>query len=185
MTEQFSGQQKYGFKFDAKRVFEGQALQWIKLGGKYIDSHRRVTNRDWTNDHFANAIGQGGLTWQSLGLSTSYYDQVFPSQYNWRDPKVNQRKLFEYFYKYKTAASFDTCGSLDINNYNCNTQKGDEAVTSVYAVADYQFGDVEISPGLRYEHTQIDNLYWSIPTTSAGEQPGNWATATQVQRSPP
>lgn len=177
LTEQFSGQQKYGFKFDAKRVFEGQALQWIKLGGKYIDSHRRVTNRDWTNDHFANAIGQGGLTWQSLGLSTSYYDQVFPGQYNWRVPKVNQSKLFEYFYKYKTAASFDTCGSLDINNYNCNTQKGDEAVTSVYAVADYQFGDVEISPGLRYEHTQIDNLYWSIPTTSAGEQPGNWATS--------
>ena len=136
-----------------------------------------MTNRDWTNDHFANAIGQGGLTWQSLGLSTSYYDQVFPGQYNWRVPKVNQRKLFEYFYKYKTAASFDTCGSLDINNYNCNTQKGDEAVTSVYAVADYQFGDVEISPGLRYEHTQIDNLYWSIPTTSAGEQPGNWATS--------
>jgi TonB-dependent receptor len=51
LTEQYSGQQKYGFKFDAKRVFEGGALQWVKLGGKYVDSHRRVTNRDWTNDH--------------------------------------------------------------------------------------------------------------------------------------
>jgi len=175
LTEQYSGQQKYGFKFDAKRVFEGGALQWIKLGGKYVDSHRRVTNRDWTNDHFANLIGQGGLTWQSLGLSTSYYDAVFPGQYKWRVPKVSQEKLFEYFYKYKNAASFDTCGSNAINNYNCNTQKGDEAVASIYAAANYQFGDVEVSPGIRYEHSKIDNTYWAIPTTSAGEQTGNWA----------
>ena len=134
-----------------------------------------MTNRDWTNDHFANLIGQGGLTWQSLGLSTSYYDAVFPGQYKWRVPKVSQEKLFEYFYKYKNAASFDTCGSNAINNYNCNTQKGDEAVASIYAAADYQFGDVEVSPGLRYEHSKIDNTYWAIPTTSAGEQTGNWA----------
>ncbi|PZR35957.1 TonB-dependent receptor [Caulobacter segnis] len=178
LTEQFSGQQKYGFKFDAKRVYEGRALQWIKLGGKYVDSHRRVTNRDWTNDHFANLIGQGGLTWQSLGLATSYYDEVFPGQYKWRVPKVNQEKLFEYFYKYKTDASFDTCGSNAVNNFNCNTQKGDEAVASVYAAADYQFGDVEVQPGLRYEHTKIDNLYWVIPTDKGKELTGNWSTSS-------
>lgn len=178
LTEQYSGQQKYGFKFDAKRVFEGRALQWVKLGGKYVDSHRRVTNRDWTNDHFANLIGQGGLTWQSLGIATSYYEDVFPGEYDWRAPKVNQDKLLEYFYKYKTAASFDTCGSNEINNWNCNTQKGDEAVASIYAMADYQFGDVEVTPGLRYEHTKIDNLYWAIPTTSGGQQTGAWATSS-------
>jgi TonB-dependent receptor len=165
LTEQFSGQQKYGFKFDAKRVFDDGALQWVKLGGKYVDSHRRVTNRDWTNDHFANLIGQGGLTWDSLGLTTGYYDHIYPGEYGWRVPKVSQDKLFEYFYKYKTDASFDTCGSLAVNNYNCNTQKGDEAVASLYAMADYQFGDVEIIPGLRYEHTKIDNTYWA----------GDWA----------
>jgi TonB-dependent receptor len=178
LTEQYSGQQKYGFKFDAKRVFEGRALQWVKLGGKYVDSHRRVTNRDWTNDHFANLIGQGGLTWQSLGIATSYYEDVFPGEYDWRAPKVNQDKLLEYFYKYKTAASFDTCGSNEINNWNCNTQKGDEAVASIYAMANYQFGDVEVTPGLRYEHTKIDNLYWAIPTTSTGQQTGAWATSS-------
>ncbi len=174
LTEQYSGQEKYGFKFDAKRVFEGGALQWIKLGGKYVDSHRRVTNRDWTNDHFANLLGQAGVTWASLGIATGYYDQVFPGEYTWRVPKVNHQALVDYFYKYKTAASFDTCGSNFVNNMNCNTQKGDEAVASVYAMANYRFGDVEVVPGLRYEHTKIDNTYWVIPTTSAGEQTGSW-----------
>ncbi|MBI1683607.1 TonB-dependent receptor [Caulobacter hibisci] len=176
LTEQFSGQEKYGFKFDAKRVFEGGSLQWIKLGGKYVDSHRRVTNRDWTNDHFANLLGQGGVTWQSLGIATSYYDQVFPGEYTWRVPKVNHQALVDYFYKYKTAASFDTCGSDFTNNMNCNTQKGDEAVASLYATANYSFGDVEVVPGLRYEHTKIDNTYWVIPSTSgAAEQTGFWS----------
>jgi TonB-dependent receptor len=175
LTEQFSGQQKYGLKFDAKRVFDDGALQWVKLGGKYVDSHRRVTNRDWTNDHFANLIGQGGLTWDSLGLTTGYYDHIYPGEYGWRVPKVSQDKLFEYFNKYKTDASFDTCGSNAVNNFNCNTQKGDEAVASLYAMADYKFGDVEVIPGLRYEHTKIDNTYWAIPTTSAGQQTGDWA----------
>jgi len=178
LTEQYSGQQKFGLKFDAKRVFEGRALQWIKLGGKYVDSHRRVTNRDWTNDHFANLLGKGGLTWGGLGIATGYYDEVFPGEYGWRAPKISQDKLFEYFYKYKNAASFDTCGSNEVNNYNCNTQKGDEAVASVYALANYQFGDLEVSPGLRYEHSKIDNLYWAIPTTSSGQQTGAWAKSS-------
>ncbi|MGH1556746.1 TonB-dependent receptor domain-containing protein [Caulobacter segnis] len=112
------------------------------------------------------------MTWQSLGPSTSYCDAVFPGQYEWRAPKVSQEKLFEYFYKYKTDASFDTCGSNAVNNWNCNTQKGDEAVASLYAVADYQFGDVEVSPGLRYEHTKIDNLYWAIPDDQRGRADG-------------
>lgn len=175
LTEQFSGQEKYGFKFDAKRVFEDGALQWVKLGGKYVDSHRRVTNRDWTNDHFGNLIGQGGLTWESLGLTTGYYDEIYPGEYSWRIPKVSQAKLFEYFYKYKTDASFDTCGSNPVNNFNCNTQKGDEAVASLYAMADYQVGDVEVIPGLRYEHTKIDNTYWVIPSKNGVEQVGDWA----------
>ncbi|CAN7576158.1 TonB-dependent receptor [Caulobacter sp. LjRoot300] len=175
LTEQYSGQQKYGFKFDAKRVFDDGALQWVKLGGKYVDSHRRVTNRDWTNDHFANLIGQGGLTWDSLGLTTGSYDHIYPGEYGWRIPKVSQDKLFEYFNKYKTDASFDTCGSLAVNNFNCNTQKGDEAVASLYAMADYRFGDVEVIPGLRYEHTKIDNTYWVIPSKNGVEEVGDWA----------
>jgi TonB-dependent receptor len=172
LTEQYSGQAKYGFKFDAKRDFDGGALQWVKLGGKYVDSHRRVTNRDWTNDHFANLLGQGGATWASLGIATGYYDQVFPGEYSWRAPKVDQAKLLEYFYKYKTDSSFDTCGSNFNDNMNCNTQKGDEAVASVYAMANYQFGDVEVSPGLRYEHTRIDNTYWVM--SNDVKQPSHW-----------
>ena len=171
LTQGLSKQDKDGLRFDA-RFDTGGALHYVKAGFKYTESRRAISTVDWTNDHFANSLGYGGATWSSLGLATSYYDSVFPGIYNIRAPKVDQAKLFDYFYKYKTDASLDTCSSLAVNNLNCDTQKGKEAVSAAYLMADYQAGAVEIIPGARYEHTQIDNTYWVTPTTSAGEQPG-------------
>ena len=171
-TEGFSGQTKAGLKFDAQYDVQSGALQYIKTGFKYTGSRRKVTNRDWTNGYIANSMGVGGATWASLGLATDYYASVFPGIYNWRLPKVNEGVLTELFYKYKTDASFDTCGSLYSNNWNCNTQKGTENVAAAYAEADYRFGDLEVLPGIRYEGTKIDNTYWVIPKTSGAEADG-------------
>ncbi|WP_157190057.1 TonB-dependent receptor [Novosphingobium sp. Rr 2-17] len=174
LTEQYSGQRKWGGRFDVEREFEGSALQSIKFGGKYSDSTRDVTNRDWTNDQFANLLGHGGETWDSLGITSGNYSEVFPGEYNWSVPKVNQSKLKEYFYKYKTDSSFDSCGSSYsyTDNMNCNTQHGTEAVSSVYAMAHVQLGDAEIIPGVRYEYTAINNRYWVLNNDST--QVGNW-----------
>lgn len=171
LTESFSNQTKGGFKLDARYDAEGGALQYIKTGFKFTESLRRVTNRDWTNAHFANSLGHGGETWASLGIADGEYTSVFPGVYNWAVPKVNESVLLNYFNKFKTASSFDTCVDYDgssaetiqktyADNYNCNTQKGSEAVTAAYVMADYKFGNLEVLPGLRYEHSQIDNTYW-------------------------
>lgn len=175
LTAQFSGQRKWGGRLDMEiEGGEGSLLRSIKFGGKYSDSHRDVTNRDWTNDHFANLLGQGGATWDSLGIATGSYDAVFPGVYEWSIPKVDQQKIFDYFYKYKNDASFDSCGSLYVNNLNCNTMRGSEAVSAAYASAELQSGDVQIIPGVRYEHTSIHDTYWVLPNDEDGEQPGYW-----------
>jgi TonB-dependent receptor len=162
LTKQYSGQTKWGGRLDLERTFEGSALQSIKFGGKYSDSTRNVTNRDWTNDHFANLLGRPGVTWNELGLFTGSYDSVFPGVYDWQVPKVDHSKLQDYFNQYQTPASFDSCdSSLSYeDNLNCNTQRGSERVAAGYALAHLQAGDLELIPGIRYEHTSIENTYW-------------------------
>ncbi|HZU63724.1 MAG TPA: TonB-dependent receptor, partial [Novosphingobium sp.] len=162
LTEEFSGQNKYGARFDVARDIDGSILQQIRFGAKYAMSHRLFTERDWTNNQFANLLGTGGATWQSLGISTSYYNQAFPGVYTFQLPKVNQAALLNYFYKYQSASSLDTCGGTATDNWNCDTMRGSEAVSAFYLAGTIKAGNLEVIPGLRYEHTAIHNTYWQI-----------------------
>ncbi|WBO22833.1 TonB-dependent receptor [Sphingomonas abietis] len=174
VTDSESSQTKYGGRLDLSRDFSdvSSILQSISFGGKISTSSRHVTSRDWTNDQFANLLGHGGETWDSLGLTDGSYAHVFPGQYEWSIPKIDKQKLFDYYNQYKTDASLDTCGSLAINNYNCDTQRGSETVYAGYASADLQIGDVQVIPGIRFEHTDIHNVYWVMNADASGELPG-------------
>lgn len=157
LTEQFSGQDKTGAKFDAKYDFGSGHLQYIQTGFKYVDSHREVTSHDWSNDHVGNLLGKAGVTWSDLGLADGYYNSVYPGIYdNIRAPKINQQALFDLFYKYFDAAA----AAKDPCYLNCNTLKGNEAVSAAYVTGKYVVGSLDIIPGLRYEHTDIRNTYW-------------------------
>ena len=94
--------------------------------------------------------------------------------YNWSVPKVNQSALFTLFNTYVKASNFDTCGSLAVNNWNCDSEHGREAVTSAYALLNFKFGNsLEVIPGMRFEHTVIDNTFWVIPYSAGVEQAEN------------
>ncbi|WP_343616163.1 TonB-dependent receptor [Novosphingobium sp.] len=160
LTSEYSGQTKYGGRVDVSRDIDNSVLQQIRFGGNYAISHRLFTEVDWSNGKFANLIGHGGETWQSLGLSNSYYSQAFPGVYNIRLPKVNQAALFNYFYQYKNDSSLDTCGGTTTDNLNCDTMRGSEAVSAFYLTGTLKSGNLEVIPGLRYEHTAIHNTYW-------------------------
>lgn len=157
LTEQFSNQQKVGGRFDAQYDFDGGALSYLKAGVKYVASHRRVSSHDWTNDHFANLQGRAGVTWQELGLVSGYFDSVYPGLYDIRAPKVNHDRLVELFRQNFDAAA----AAADLCYLNCNTLKGDENVAATYLTGKWDLGAVEIIPGLRYEHTEIENTYWN------------------------
>lgn len=184
LTEQFSGQHKWGGRLDISRDFadQGGLIQSIAFGAKVQTSQRNVTSRDWTTDYVANYVGKS-VTWASLGLTNGTYAQTYPGLYTWALPRFNKAALFDLFYKYQFANeadgssynSFDTCGSLYINNFNCGSLKGRETVAAGYATATLKAGNVEIIPGIRYEHTDIHNTFWVIPFTSGAEQPGAFA----------
>ncbi|CAL4869554.1 hypothetical protein MMA231_03846 (plasmid) [Asticcacaulis sp. MM231] len=174
VTAQTSSQIRWGVKLDASYTLNSGALQSLDAGLKYSASHRRATYRDWTNGFFADVTGQAGLTWAALGISDRYYDHAFPGLYDWRIPKVDHNRLVDYFNTYKTEASLDTCGVLAVNNYNCDTQEGEEDVSAAYISARFVTQRLEIVPGLRFEHSDLQNTYWLIPYNDEVEQPGGW-----------
>lgn len=183
LTRQGSRQEKDGAKLDARYdMTDAGPLSFLKAGVKYVESTRQVTNRDWTNDQFAN-LGYANSTWSSLGIATSTYPSAFPGRYSWSLPKVNQQALLDYFYRLQTASSFDTCDGIAVDNQNCNTLKGREQVTSAYAMADFQFpGGVEVIPGVRFEHTDIHNTFWVL--NSDGVTPGSWGNSNTTYNEP-
>lgn len=174
LTSQYSGQDKSGAKIDIQHDFDEGSLRYVKFGAKYIDSQRKVTNRDWTNAYFSDLVG-GRPTWSSLGIVKGTYDEIFPGKYDWSVPKVDHNRLLELFYKFQTPASFDSCGSNRsyVDNMNCNTQKGSEAVSSAYVMGQWQLGDLELIPGVRFERTEIKNTFWELPASASVG--GNWA----------
>ncbi len=173
LTVQRSGQVRGGMKMDAKYDVGDDWFSYIKTGFKFQDSSRTVTNRDYTVSSYGNAT-----TFGQLGLISGTYANVFPGKYSQSVPEIDQTALFNLFQKLggATDATIDTCGSgtaIDaINSYNCNTQKATEFVAAGYVEAALRFGNLEVTPGFRFEHTEIHNVYWVTPTVYGVTQEG-------------
>jgi TonB-dependent receptor len=171
LTESYSGQEKGGAKLDARYDFNDGALTSVQMGVKYVDSHREFTNRDWTTPKFTD-----GRSFGSLGLIDGYYSSVFPGVYSYDVPTIDQAALKRLIAAHVVPADLDTCSSLYVNNWNCNTQRANEAVSSAYAMATLKWGDLEVIPGLRFEHTDIRNTFWVTPHDATGNEiPGYFA----------
>jgi TonB-dependent receptor len=172
LTKSYSGQEKGGLKFDARYDFDGGGpLRSVQMGVKYSDAHREFTNRDWTTAKFND-----GRSFGSLGLIDGGYSSVFPGVYDYDVPTIDQGALKRLIASRVTDANLDTCSDLYINNWNCNTQRARETVSAAYAMANFKWGDLEVIPGLRFEHTDIRNTFWVTPRDAAGkEQVGYFA----------
>ncbi|CTP90263.1 TonB-dependent outer membrane receptor [Xanthomonas translucens pv. poae] len=158
LSKSYSGQKKGGAKFDARYDFDAGALSSLQFGVKYVDSSREYTSRDWTTAKFSD-----GTLLENSGLVSGSYDSVYPGKYDYPTVKLSNSALKASIAQYLTPGSFDTCGSLAINNQNCATMRGTEAVAAAYAMATFKTGDLEIIPGLRFEQTRIRNTYWTMP----------------------
>jgi TonB-dependent receptor len=168
LTKQYSGQTKGGIKLDARYDNDDGALTNLQFGVKYVDSSRTFTSRDWTTAKYTDH-----RLFDSLGLIDGTYSSVYPGQYGWSTVQLSNSGLKNLIQQRLTASAFDTCGSLYVNNYNCDTMRGTEAVSAAYAKATFQVDGLEIIPGFRFEHTSIQNTYWVMPKDSQGnELPG-------------
>jgi hypothetical protein len=85
-------------------------------------------------------------------------------------PKINQAALFN---TYDNADSFDTCGGLAINNWNCNSQHGE---------ADPAGGSARWLHGLMQVDLSVANVfkditYWSHIGENSTAMPTSWIRA--------
>ncbi|WP_184720428.1 TonB-dependent receptor [Caulobacter sp.] len=173
-TEQFSDQTRYGGGFGLTFTPTIGAWRSVRVGAKLSRSDRDLTDRNWTNGFFADLYQQPGLTWEALGIADGTYGKVFPGLYDWSLPKIDHDRLEALFHTHRTAESFDTCGALEVNNLNCNSQSGHETVQALYAMATHAVGAWETQFGLRHEHTRIHNRFWVMPDASVVETAGEW-----------
>jgi TonB-dependent receptor len=182
LTEIYSGQRKGGGKVDFRYDFDSGALTSVQFGAKYSEAIRNFSDRDWSTQ----GIDDGTTTLGDLGIFDGSYNAIYPGRYEWKTPKVSESAVADLINEYNVASNLDTCGdSLYVNNYNCDTLRGVEAVSAIYAKATYTIGNLEIIPGFRFEHTEIANTYWVTPEDSAGnEEPGSFQKNHTVYNEP-
>jgi TonB-dependent receptor len=173
-TEQFSEQVRYGGGFGLSFSPDSGAWRSFRAGAKLTRSDRDLTDRNWTNGFFADLYQRPGLTWEALGIARGAYAQVFPGLYDWSIPRIDHDRLEALFEANRTDESFDTCGTLYVDNLNCNTQSGRETVQAVYAMATHAVGGWETQFGLRFERTRIVNRFWVMAEEEGVETPGGW-----------
>lgn len=173
-TEQFSGQARYGGGLGL--TFAPAAGPWrvVQIGAKLSRSDRELTDRNWTNAFVADLYQRPGLTWEALGVADGTYIRVFPGLYDWSLPRIDHARLEALFQAHRTAESFDSCGALYVNNLNCNSQSGREAVQALYAMTSHATGPWEVQFGLRHERTRIRNRFWVLAGAGQDEAPGGW-----------
>ena len=158
-----SHQTKGGARVDLQYDFGDGLLESVKFGTKYVDSSREVNFRDWT------IPGYAGGDFGSEPIWTGSFSHVFPGKYGWADPYPSLPSLFSYFTQGNGSHYIDTCDGITVNNWNCDTLKGTEAVASGYAMLQMRAGDWEFIPGVRFEHTDIKDTFWVIPKDVNGD----------------
>jgi TonB-dependent receptor len=177
LTQDYSHQFRYGGKLDLVYDVDNGWLQNIAAGFKYDDAYRHHTVRDYTTDSLYTTDANAP-TFGSLGFLDGSVKAIVPGTFNFSIPLINQRTLFKFFDQKVASegglpALSDQCDSLYVNTYNCDTQSGTEATTSIYLMATFKVGQLEIIPGFRFEHLDITNRYWETPQDANGnELPG-------------
>lgn len=175
-TEQHSAQDRAQAAIDAEWL-DGEGPITVKAGLSFSASRREVTSRNWTNPPFAVVLGQAGLTWRALGVSTGgTWPAVWRGVYDWRAPRVDHEALGVWFARAVGPGSLDGCGTLTINNLNCRSQFGREAVAAAYGMVTARWDAVELTAGVRRENTSVRSRYWLAKTLASGEEPGEWRT---------
>ncbi|WP_052172300.1 TonB-dependent receptor, partial [Xanthomonas maliensis] len=166
LTKIYSGQKKGGFRFDTRYDVGEGPLSTLQFGVKYSRSRRSYSNRDWYTGGIDDTTTLG-----DLGIFSGNYAAIFPGKYHWTTPRVSEAAVAGVIDQHLRDDDLDTCGNaLYVNNFNCNTMRGTEAVGAAYASATFDVGNLEIVPGARVEHTDIHNTFWVTPVDADGNE---------------
>jgi TonB-dependent receptor len=190
VTEEYSRQLKYGAKLDFEWPIDSGVFKAFAFGLKYQRAVRQHTVRDYTAASLYSTDADDPSL-GSLGLFAGSVKAAGPGIYGFPLPLISQSAALTLFNTniQKTygglAGASDECGSLSINNYNCDTQHGVEAVAAFYVLSRVQIGAVELESGMRFERTAVTNRFWVLPQTPDGaEAPGYFADSRTIYNKP-
>ncbi len=151
VTDGKSRQHKTGTKIDLTYDVGSDWLENIKFGAKYSSAERFTSFRDTQT----NAGVPAGSTLDGSGLVDTTISSIIPGVYDFAMPLIDPDRFWA---AYRANGGFNVNWSPD--DFNGNTVKGSEKVTSGYVMANLNLGPVAVTPGLRYEHTDVHNVFW-------------------------
>jgi len=188
LTQEFSNQVKFAYRLDA--TYDLTPNDAISFGLKVADALRNHTYRDYTSEALYTTAANDP-TLASLGFISGQVKALAPGVLDAPAPIFDAAKALALFDSHVNqtfgglAGAIDTCGVLYANNFNCDTQRGAEVVSAAYVTGRFDLGALQIAPGFRFEHTQIDSRFWVIPHAAGGtELPGYFASARTVYNQP-
>ncbi len=155
-TSSFSKATKSGARFDLTYTLDSSLIRDVKFGGKYVKSERSSYSRDYSNLNFVpsgTTLANSTLISGSVIADKTYYPYILPTG--------NGSQLTAL-----TAAAAQKV-TLSDDDYNGNTLSGWESVASAYVLSHINYNQIEIQPGLRYEQTEIRNLFWTKADTGS------------------
>lgn len=141
----------------------------VHFGGKYVDSFRHTTSRDYEYDTgdetylpgLASSLAESSLVNGTIDMGK------FKSFYSYETPTIDTNALRRYIKGLSLSYASAGYGSgwTDSEeayqyNLNANTQYGDEKTAAIYIDAPVRWGDLTVTPGFRFEHTEVHNVYW-------------------------
>ncbi len=149
-TNSRSTASKIGGRFDATYKV-GSWLDSVTAGIKFVGSKRKTYSRDYSNLNFLPTGQAYSASPFARGEVSSIDQQYYPYSFIRGDDAA------------LTKAARDAAApvTLSANDFNRNTLSGHENVYAAYALARIVAEGLEVQPGLRFEHTGIDNVFWN------------------------
>ena len=169
-TSSRSTANKLGGRLDAELALGDGVLKAVKAGVKFVRSSRATYSRDYSGLSFIDT----GTPLSASPFARNTIAAIDQKYYPYSFVRFDGEALTN------AAAKAASTVTLSPDDYNGNTMSGHENVASAYILARIETGGVAIQPGLRFEHTQIDNRFWntvSVDDGASASQTSGWGSS--------
>lgn len=146
-------QGRVDLSYDLVGLDEGSAL---RFGGKYraTDKNFDASNDSWTRGSTAATrftLGQFDLQGRPVDTYPDNGDRAFRN-----GPTIDADKIRDFTSENLSGPLFVVDQDATVENATLSDFDLDENVAAAYVMADLRFGNVALTPGLRYERTRLD-----------------------------
>lgn len=154
--------ERTALKIDARYEVGRGPLDNVRFGAKYLKSEREYDSTPiWDGDFTGTPLD--GLSMAASGLIDREVNSILGGRYYYgavfnRDSVIAAIK----------AAEAATPSSMSFERLSQDDKSGAETIYAAYGLAELQWGDLKVIAGGRYEHTEVENHFWSDDGAESG-----------------